>query len=259
MTHAVKPITLTKVSPTGTALVNDVLALEEPLAIRLVSGRGSDQVEQDVSVTMRTPGNDAALAAGFLFTEGIIESPDQVEEIRGDDRHQHDQGVTVFLKPGVSVDSKRLQRNFYTTSSCGVCGKSSVDAIRMACKPVKAEDFKIQASVIQSLPQHLRVQQNIFEQTGGLHAAALFDGAGNLIVLQEDVGRHNALDKVIGEKFLRNEIPISNQILMLSGRISFELVQKAAMAYIPVIAAIGAPSSLAVALATEMNITLLGF
>ena len=259
MTGSAHPTLITKVSSAGAVLQTDVLPVEEPLEIRLVMAEQPNRIERSISVTMRTPGHDVELAAGFLFTEGIVTSPNQIEKIDVGDEQTRSNVVTVILKPDVSVDLDRLQRNFYTTSSCGVCGKSSLDAIRIARKGIGGDNLRFPASMIHTLPHQLRSRQNVFDQTGGLHASGLFDIHGNLTVLHEDVGRHNALDKVIGEKFLQNELTLSQHILVVSGRTSFELVQKAAMAQIPIIVAVGAPSSLAAALAQEMNITLLGF
>lgn len=248
----------------------DLLAVEEPLEIRIGFLDGTNAA---VSITMRTPGNDAELAAGFLFTEGILSSPDQVKQIRhcglkigkGIDTVAraaalNSNTIRVDLNEGVKVDLDRLKRNFYTTSSCGVCGKSSIEALRTGISAAISDVVpKISPAIIHSLPERLRASQNVFEKTGGLHASALFEPDGEITLLREDVGRHNALDKLIGAKFLVSETPLTGKILLLSGRISFELVQKALMAGIPVVAGIGAPSSLAVELAKEYGMTLLGF
>lgn len=252
--------------PHSTAL----LAVEEPLEIRIGFPDGTQSA---VSITMRTPGDDAELAAGFLFTEGILSSADQIKQIRhcgvkirkglgvvARAAALNSNTIRVDLNDGTNVDLDRLRRNFYTTSSCGVCGKSSIEALRTGITTaVSALDPKISPAIIHSLPERLRASQNVFEKTGGLHASALFDASGDLEILREDVGRHNALDKLIGAKFLASDMPLSNSILLLSGRISFELVQKALMAGIPLVAGIGAPSSLAVELAEEYGLTLLGF
>jgi FdhD protein len=207
---------------------------------------------------MRTPGNDEELAVGFLFTEGIIQNKKQVEEVNtllpGSNQ------VLVSLCESEQPTLQGAERNFYTTSSCGVCGKSSIDAIRTAsCFKDIRDDICLKADLFYELESALRKQQAIFQSTGGLHASALFDLDGNFIMLREDVGRHNALDKLIGAAFLNDELPLTNSILLLSGRASFELVQKAAMAGIKIVAAVGAPSSLAVQLAEDSNITLIGF
>jgi len=236
----------------------DSLAVEEPLEIRL----GIGKEHRAVSITMRTPGADMELAAGFLFTEAILDSPRQIKSVKHCGKFPNTRNtIRVDLAENVEIDFKRLERNFYTTSSCGVCGKSSLEALTVAgAREVLTSEFvKISAEIIHKLPANLRKHQTIFEETGGLHAAALFDFSGNLIDLREDVGRHNAVDKLIGRQFLDGRLPLSAKILFLSGRASFELVQKAVMAQIPVICAVGAPSSLAVEAAREFNLTLLGF
>ena len=222
---------------------------------------------------MRTPGNDGELAAGFLFTEGIIRSVNDVKEIRhcglkiGKNATTLDRAaalnsntIRVDLADDIEVDLKSLERHFYTTSSCGVCGKSSIEALRTNAAKLAATDHpKIDTETVHSLPDRLRGSQDIFDQTGGLHASALFTSDGEIEIVREDVGRHNALDKVIGTKFLAGELPLSDKILLVSGRASFELVQKALVAGIPILAAVGAPSSLAVELAKEFGMTLIGF
>ena len=244
----------------------DILAVEEPLEIRLgIPGKG----HRAISITMRTPGDDAELAAGFLFTEGVVHSSDQIESIRhcgpakgviGKAPASNANTIRVDLSDGVEIDLKSIQRNFYTTSSCGVCGKSSIEALKTgAQKLTHRADPKIDSELIHSLPERLRGSQDVFDQTGGLHASALFRLDGELDIMREDVGRHNALDKVIGAKFLNRDLPLSQSILLVSGRASFELVQKALMAGIPILAAVGAPSSLAVELAKEFGMTLIGF
>jgi FdhD protein len=248
-----------KVDGDSSAPVQDLLAVEEPLEIRLC--------EKPVSITMRTPGYDFELAAGFLFTEGILHDAAEIREIHwspsasgnGNPR-QLGNSVTVELKPGVEVDLDRLERHFYTSSSCGVCGKASIEAIQMQGCPVLPRNAPmVAATVIHRLPETLRREQPVFERTGGLHAAALFDSQGALQLLREDVGRHNALDKLIGAQMLAGLTPLSASLLLVSGRASFELVQKALMAGIPILAAVGAPSSLAVETAQRFNLTLLGF
>ncbi|MGD9590243.1 MAG: formate dehydrogenase accessory sulfurtransferase FdhD [Pyrinomonadaceae bacterium] len=247
----------------------DLLAVEEPLEIRL---RLPDGLQKAVSITMRTPGDDAELAAGFLFTEGIIKSPEQIKQIRhcglkiGKQKGTLDRvaalnsnTIRIDLADDAAVDLKKLERHFYTTSSCGVCGKSSIEALRTTANPVSANGLRIDAELLHSLPEKLRESQAVFERTGGLHASALFSPEGGLDIIREDVGRHNALDKVIGKKFLDGGMPLNDRILLLSGRASFELVQKTLMAGIAVVAAVGAPSTLAVELATEYGMTLVGF
>ncbi len=244
-----------------TKIENDTLAVEEPLEVRLGFTENGKFTHRSVSVTMRTPGNDFELAAGFLFTEGIITSKNQISLIKHCGRFgQLKNTVRIELRPETNLNLKKLERNFYTTSSCGVCGKSSIEAIATGASVLEQKDSpKVSAEIIHQLPAKLSRYQTVFEQTGGLHAAALFDVDGNLTALKEDVGRHNAVDKLIGEQFLANNIPLPNKILFLSGRASFELVQKAVMAQIPIIAAVGAPSSLAVEAATNFGVTLLGF
>ncbi len=239
------------------ASAEDMLAIEEPLEIQLAyRDNTGDAIQKSVSVTMRTPGNDTALGAGFLFTEGILQHRDQVKEITVPEENK----LLIRLAEGMQPALNKTERNFYTTSSCGVCGKSSIDAIRTTTPyEVSQEQIQLQPELLYRLPSLLREQQELFDSTGGLHASALFDFEGNFITLQEDVGRHNALDKVIGAAFLNGQLPLHKVILLLSGRASFELVQKAAMAGIAVIAAVGAPSSLAVSLAAEQGITLAGF
>lgn len=239
----------------------DALAVEEPLEIRLGFNDGGKQTHKAVSITMRTPGNDFELAAGFLFTEGIFESASQIVSIKHCGKFPNNQNtVRIDLTADAEIDLKKLERNFYMTSSCGVCGKSSLEALAVRAEPIERKDFPlISAEIIHGLPEKLLRKQTIFGETGGLHAAALFDAAGNLLDLREDVGRHNALDKLIGARFLAKKLPLPDKILFLSGRGSFELMQKAAAAGIPVVAAVGAPSSLAVEAAREFGITLLGF
>ncbi len=243
---------------------DDLLASEEPMEIRLGFGDAENRQQKNISVTMRTPGHDFELALGFLFTEGIIKNYHDVLQIKycTDFNRVENQNniVRVELKEDVEVDTEKLLRNFYTTSSCGVCGKASIEAIKTVGGWQSAErDFKIEASLIYSLPNVLRQQQHIFEYTGGLHAAALFSPEGEIIFIREDVGRHNALDKLIGAALAENLVPLNQHILLLSGRTSFELIQKAAMAGIRLVAAIGAPSDLAVKTAEEFDITLIGF
>jgi FdhD protein len=238
----------------------DVLAVEEPLEIRLGFYEKDKFTHKAISITMRTPAHDFELAAGFLFTEGILQNSNQIAQIKhcGKIGAGFTNTVRVDLTKDVRVDFKRLERHFYTSSSCGVCGKSSIEALQTGVKKVKSS-LKIKADLIHQLPDILRKSQTVFDQTGGLHASGLFDENGCLDIIREDVGRHNALDKVIGVKFLQNETPLSDKILLVSGRASFELVQKALMAGIPILAAVGSPSSLAVELAREFGMTLIGF
>ena len=235
----------------------DLLAVEEPLEIQLGYARRGWRVHKSVSITMRTPGDDAELAAGFVFTEGIVTDPAQIAEITAGEENV----VRVELRDDVPVDLRRLERHFYTTSSCGVCGKASIAALNLgAARRVAADGPMFDPDMIHALPATLRDSQSRFDQTGGLHAAGLFDAAGRLAALREDVGRHNAVDKLIGSQLLAGAgVPIGDRLLFVSGRASFELVQKALAAGLPILAAVGAPSSLAVELAQAHGMTLLGF
>jgi FdhD protein len=242
----------------SSATREDVLAVEEPLEIR-VGGRS-------LAVTMRTPGHDYDLAAGFLVSEGVITRGEHFSAARycvG----ATDQGLNTYnvldvtLAPGVAPPDPSLERSFYTTSSCGLCGKASIDAVRtQAAFDVRDDRSRVDAELLTTFPRKLRAEQALFERTGGLHAAALFDAeSGRMLVLREDVGRHNAVDKVVGWALKEDRLPLRGVVLMLSGRASFELTQKAHMAGIPMVAAVSAPSSLAVELATEAGMTLVGF
>ena len=240
----------------------DTLAVEEPLEIRIGFTENGKFTHKAVSITMRTPESDAELSAGFLFTEGILQSKNQIESIKHCGKFPNTQNtIRINLTAETRIDFKKSERNFYTTSSCGVCGKSSLEALRVAgAAKIECIDFpRISAEIIYQLPKRLRLSQTVFDETGGLHAAALFDVSGRLIDSKEDVGRHNAVDKLIGAKFLSGNLPLADKILFLSGRASFELVQKAVMAQIPIICAVGAPSSLAVEAAKDFGVTLLGF
>jgi FdhD protein len=229
----------------------DDVACEEPLEIR-VRGRA-------VSVTMRSPGHDAELAAGFLLTEGVVRERADILDIRPCDRDdpEAENKLNVLLAPLVHVDFDRLTRHVFASSSCGVCGKATIDSVRQQL-PSIAATVTIDAATLLSLPALMRSAQLAFERTGGLHAAALFDAAGKLIILREDVGRHNATDKVIGHALLQN-LPLDEAVLLVSGRSSFEIMQKALAARIPIVAAVSAPSSLAVAFARDSGQTLVGF
>lgn len=225
----------------------DFVAVEEPLQIRLNGA--------DLAITMRTPGNDDELAAGFLFTEGILEGRDAIASVE-----HGDNSISLKLTAEASPDLSAQTRHFYLTSSCGVCGKASVDALVAAgCSAPPRDTPRIPAAVLHRLPEALRATQAVFDRTGGLHAAGLFDTHGNLQAVREDVGRHNAVDKLIGRHVLDGKVPLNESILMVSGRVSFELVQKALMAGIPALAAVGAPSSLAVETALRFGMTLAGF
>ena len=251
-------IKMKKVSVNELLDADDELVVEEPLEINVQYDSIGIPVQKCISITMRTPGNDEELGVGFLFTEGIIQKREDVSEVSA--ILVADNKVLITLSKNKQPLLQNAERNFYTTSSCGVCGKSGIDAIRTASLYKNdADEICLQASLFYRLDDVLRKQQAVFESTGGLHASALFGLDGNFMMLREDVGRHNALDKVIGAAFLNDQLPLSNAILLLSGRASFELVQKAAMAGIKIIAAVGAPSSLAVQLAEETGITLIGF
>ena len=253
--------------------VLDCLAIEEPLEIQLTYGPSSSRQTRSISVTMRTPGNDFDLAAGFLMTEGVIRDANDIEQITyaGDSFSESPQGmdalklgskqniVRVDLATDVAVNLGSIQRNFYTTSSCGICGKASLLALRTVCPPRAPNNFSFDAQLLYRLPERLRAFQGVFDRTGGLHGAGLFDAAGNLLALREDVGRHNAVDKLIGSEFLADRTPLRDRLLLLSGRASFELLQKALMGGFPMVVAVGAPSSLAVQVAKEFDITLVGF
>ena len=236
----------------------DKVAVEEPLQIQLEYSTASGRMLKNIAVTMRTPGNDEELAAGFLFTEGIIKSGEAISKIK---RSPADENIVqVILKEDILPALGSAARNFYTTSSCGICGKASIDSINTVLAFAAEKDsILINAAVLYNLQDNIKEQQKVFEDTGGIHACALFDCNGTFIMLREDVGRHNALDKIIGAALLKNELPLKDCLLFLSGRASFELVQKAVMAGIKVIVAVGAPSSLAVEMAKENGITLIGF
>ena len=234
----------------------DTLAAEEPLEIRV---QGPGQEQRSVAVTMRTPGGDFELAVGFLFTEGLI-VPSDVGRVAycdtqpGEDQQYNVVSVTLH-RP---FDFDLLKRNFYATASCGVCGKAALDDIEVRCAPV-ADGPEVASDVLLSLPAALRRAQKVFDRTGGLHAAGLFTAEGGAIAVREDVGRHNAVDKVIGEQVLAGRVPLAGHVLQVSGRLSFEIVQKAAVAGIPIVSAVSAPSSLAVDAAERFGMTLVGF
>ncbi len=257
MTNAVVHTRVKKVAAESVTDASDTLATEDPLEIRLVHGPSHNRRQQNVSVTMRTPGEDTELAAGFLFTEGIIHEQHAIQEIILSEDN-NGSIVTVHLKPSIVARLGNTQRNFAATAACGVCGKTDMADIHTGVS-VNQSTFHLAAGKLFGLPAVLRNEQALFESTGGLHAAALFDRNMELLLLREDIGRHNAVDKLIGAALQQQLVPLNDCVLLLSGRAGFELIQKAAMAGIPVIAAIGAPSSMAVKMAAEWNITLLGF
>jgi len=257
MTRKPQMLNLTKVSEWDDGHFHrkdDYLAAEEPLEIRV----GADPL----SVTMRTPGHDLELAAGFLFTEGIVRSVDQIVSLQpGVSGENPSTGnlVQAELVPEAVPDFSKIQRHFFAASSCGICGKASIDSIRSRLLKAPNPDFRCAPELLVKLPDVLRSSQDVFQRTGGLHAAALFDSAGALQVLREDIGRHNAVDKVIGWALQGGQIPLANSVLLVSGRGGFEIVQKAIVAGLPVVASVSAPSGLAVQLARELRLTLIGF
>jgi len=236
----------------------DQLTTEEPLEIRLVSS------QKTIAVTMRTPGADFELAAGFLYSEGVISCREDIQRmsycvdksVEGEQRYNI---VNVTLREGLNPDLQPLERHFYISSACGVCGKASLEALRFRGCPAIVSEPIVTAEMIYTLPDKLRADQGVFHATGGLHAAALFDSQGQLLNLHEDVGRHNALDKLIGSALLSEQLPLSNYIVMVSGRSSFEILQKCTTAGVPIVCSVSAPSSLAVSVAKEFGITLIGF
>jgi FdhD protein len=241
---------------------DDYLAAEEPLEIRVG--------DEPLSVTMRTPGHDLELAAGFLFTEGLIQSRSQLLALEvatpqngsqnlAQDGAKNGNVVRVEISPDAAPDMEKMRRHFFAASSCGICGKASIDAIRSRALAAPNANFRLDAEILVRLPEKLRAAQDVFERTGGLHAAALFDVRGELLVLREDIGRHNAVDKVIGWALLEGRMPIADCVLLVSGRGGFEIVQKAIVAGLSVVASVSAPSSLAVQLARELRLTLIGF
>jgi FdhD protein len=243
----------------------DAIAVEEPLEIRLIKAGASPEAGADnggtgrpVSITMRTPGNDSELAIGFLYGEGLLREPRDLVDVRpcGPTGNV----IRVTVRPDLPLDLDRLSRNFYTTSSCGVCGKASIEAVTASAGIRRvSSDLVIRESVLRMMPDTLRTAQTGFDETGGMHAACLFGADGELIASREDVGRHNAMDKLVGAALRGGQLPWSQRIVLLSGRASFELIQKAMMAGAPLVAAIGAPSTLAVELAQSAGITLVAF
>jgi len=258
MTGPSSAVSLSRISGDQESRRQDAVAVEEPLEIQLASATATNSAAKSISITMRTPGDDVELALGFLHTEGIVRAVSDIESANlvGTEGNT----LRVILIPQLEFDIGRLQRHFYTTSSCGVCGKASLDALRATGLQAIADGATtFSRDTIVSMPDKLRARQALFAETGGLHAAAAFDRSGDIIVSREDVGRHNAVDKVIGWLLLNDKLPASDCGLLVSGRASFELMQKALVARMPLLAAVGAPSSLAVDLATEFHMTLIGF
>lgn len=261
---SIRNVNVQRINGSEISSFTDTLSIEEPLEIRISYGSKSERIQKNISMTMRTPGNDTELAVGFLFTEGIITSFEDVERAYAVEMNcmsKKQNIVQVDLTENCHPNLMQTDRNFYTTSSCGVCGKSSIQSIKTVSPfaGLMRPKVTIEAAVFYKLPEKLRSAQSDFESTGGLHASGLFNTQGDLVLLTEDVGRHNALDKLIGQALMNKALPLNEHILLLSGRASFELIQKAAMAGISIIASIGAPSTLAVELAQEFNMTLLGF
>jgi FdhD protein len=253
--RAITPARVIAVRDGATKRRSDRLAGEEPMEIR-AGGPGQEPVS--VAVTMRTPGHDFELATGFLFTEGLIESGHGVRVSYCDTLETEQRYNIVTVRLGRRFDESELKRNFFASSSCGVCGKASLDQLATRCDPVP-EGPLVDRSTLARLPRVLRGAQRAFEVTGGLHAAALFDRDGVMLAIREDVGRHNAVDKVIGSRLMSGDAPLHESIMMVSGRAGFEIVQKAAVAGIPIVCAVSAPSSLAVETATAQSMTLVGF
>lgn len=280
-----REVEITRVTREDRVTGTETVTLEEPLEVQLEHGPQGARQNRSISVTMRTPGHDRELALGFLYTEGVlgeevdledlsIAQPELVDTVCGPQTRtasahgaEAEAGATrtaagivrVAVAPGVDVRTASLERNFYTTSSCGVCGKASLAALRSVAPPRRRNDFTFDPALLFQLPERMYEHQRTFRSTGGLHAAALFDAAGQLQLLREDVGRHNAVDKLVGASFLDDGLPLRQRLLLLSGRASFELLQKAVMAGIPAVAAIGAPSSLAIQVARDFDVTLVGF
>jgi FdhD protein len=243
--------------------LSDEVAVEEPLEIQVCAASDDSAAARSISITMRTPGHDSDLALGFLFTEGLIHDIDDVRSAVPAGPPDEETGfrnvVRVELDPAVSIDTDKLTRHFYTTSSCGVCGKASLDALRVSVPAFERRDFSLSRDALTALPDRLRERQRLFDTTGGLHAAAAFNRDGGLVVVREDVGRHNAVDKVVGALLAGGRLPADDLGLVVSGRASFELMQKTLVAGMPMLAAVSAPSSLAVRLAREFGLTLVGF
>jgi len=264
MTGSIRTVAIERAGSAGRAPASDRVAVEEPLEIQVVSATAAGAAARSVSITMRTPGNDEELALGFLFTEGIIRSADQVVTASPAGQAEAETGlrniIRVEVTPDTELDLERLARHFYTTSSCGVCGKASLEALQVSgLISLRDENTVFASAILSDLPGAVRRLQPVFAETGGLHAAAVFAANGDIVVVREDVGRHNATDKAIGALLRAGRLPGHGHGLLVSGRASFELAQKALVAGIPLLAAVGAPSSLAVDMAREFGMTLIGF
>tara|TARA_B100001063_G_scaffold192901_1_gene184208 strand:- start:149 stop:991 length:843 start_codon:yes stop_codon:yes gene_type:complete len=263
MSKLSKKIKIEKINNSMSVIAEDFVAIEEPLEIQICSEKREYSAAKSLSITMRTPGHDHDLAAGFLFTESIIKKESDIQSIESvgevDQINGEQNTVRVTLDKSVDLEMDKLTRHFYTTSSCGVCGKSSIEALENEGCKVNISKFSITKSELLGLPQKLRDTQISFDKTGGLHAAGIFSSDGEIMLAREDVGRHNAVDKVIGSLYRENKLPANNLGLIVSGRTSFELMQKTIVAGIPLIVAISAPSSLAINLAKEYDVTLVGF
>ncbi len=259
--QGIRQVRLTRYSEDGLVVSTDHVVEEEPLELLVEYGQEDARERFTLAITMRTPGNDESLMRGFLLTEGIVETPDEIQKctssVNGPVGHQ---SITAELSPDVVFSPERQQRHFYTTSSCGVCGKTSIDMVRQVTsfRPVPGQP-SILAKTLHSMSRVMLDEQSVFQKTGGIHAAGLFDSEGKLIAIEEDVGRHNAVDKLVGTAMENLKLPLNNHILMVSGRAGFELVQKASVSGISLFASVGAPSSLAVELAAESDMTLIGF
>lgn len=264
MSNATRAVEISKVAADEVSAATDSVATEAPMEIQLASKTATGSAAKSISITMRTPGNDEELAAGFLYTEGIIRGADDIASIERCGEPDPDTGeqniVRVTVRDEVDIDFDRLQRHFYTTSSCGVCGKTSLDALRVeGGTSLAGLGPRFDVDMLRALPERVRRRQQVFSATGGLHAAAVFGADGEIVVVKEDVGRHNATDKAIGALLALRRLPGHGYGLLVSGRASFELMQKSLLAGIPLLAAVGAPSSLAVETATEFGMTLIGF
>lgn len=259
--QGIRQVRLKRYSKNELAVVSDHAVAEEPLELVVEYGKSGDRNRFTLAITMRTPGNDEFLMRGFLLTEGIVDRPDEIQScnknMNGPTGHQ---SIIAVLSPDVVFSPERQQRHFYTTSSCGVCGKTSIDMVRQVTsfRPVPDQP-SISAKSLYAMSRVMLSEQSLFQKTGGIHAAGLFDSKAQIIAVQEDVGRHNAVDKLIGTAMTKMKLPLNNHILMVSGRAGFELVQKAAVSGIAFFAAVGAPSSLAIELAEESDMTLVGF